>query len=181
MSQIFRQKIFWKKTLWWTWKVYEFLCVTIVTLYIAFVFVGLVAHFNDSYVLPNKMVVKRVFDFTLYGRPDLFAADGHTLLARDLDMMCFNDRYIEVYAATGGGLIDGETNLRVSPQYGKDVSGLHRGPFSCNGYYIGWVGASLLFERNQEPSEGPCDWLNFSNPNLKNLAWFEKRRCRSRR
>lgn len=181
MLEIFWQKTFWKKTIWWTWKVYEFLCVTIVTLYIALMLVAMVSYFNDSYVLPNKMVVKRVFDFTLSGRPDLFAADGHTLLARDLDMMCFNDRYIEVFAETGGGLIDGETNLRVPRQYGKDVSGLHRGPFSCNGYYIGWVGASLLYERNPDPLVVSCNWRNFSNPNLKNLAWFEKRRCRSGR
>ncbi|MFS2326110.1 hypothetical protein U2P60_11985 [Brucella sp. H1_1004] len=184
MSQIFRQKTFWKKTLWWAWKVYEFFCVTIVTLYIAFMLVAGVSYFNDSYVLPNKMVVKRVFEFTLHGRKDLFSSDGHTRLAEDIEFMCFNDRYIEVFTKKigggGRGVFDGETNLPV-PKGKRDLTGLSKWPYSCNGYYTGWVGPDLLFERSQEPLIVSCNWRNFANPNLKNLAWFEKRRCRSRR
>lgn len=184
MLKIFWQKTFWKKTLWWVWKIYEFFCVAIVTLYIAFMLVAMVSYFNDSYVLPNKMVVKRVFDFTLHGRSDLFASDGYTRLAEDLEFMCFNDRYIKVFTKKlgggGRGVFDGETNLPVSK--GKqDITGLSKRPYSCYGYYTGWVGPDLLYERSREPLVVLCNWRNFSNPNLKNLAWFEKRRCRSRR
>lgn len=176
------QKTFWKKTLWWIWKVYEFLCVTIVTLYIALMLVGMVSYFNDSYVLPNKMVVKRVFDFTLTGRTDLFASDGYTRLAEDMEFICFNDRYIKVFTMSpdGGGVFDGETNLPVTSEK-QDITGLSKWPYSCYGYYTGWVGPELLFERSQEPLVVSCNWRNFSNPNLKNLAWLEKRRCSSRR
>ncbi|MEJ5079305.1 MULTISPECIES: hypothetical protein [unclassified Ochrobactrum] len=181
MLQIFRQKTFWKRTLWWTWKVYEFFCVTIVTLYFVFMLVAMVVYFNDSYVLPNKMVVKRVFNFTLHGQSDLFTSDGYTRLAEDMEFMCFNDRYIEVFTMDpGGGVFDGETNLPV-PKGKRDITGLSKPPYSCYGYYTAWVGPDLLYERSQDPLVVSCKWRNYSNPNLKNLAWLEKRRCRSRR
>lgn len=165
------------------WKVYETFCVAIVTLLIVWVMIVLAARLHESYVLPNGMIVKRVFDYTLRGRHDLYASDGRTVLSSDIDMMCFDDRYIEVYAEKGGGLIDGETGRHISAAESdaRKRVGLRKGPYSCNGYYKGWLSPGLLFERNKEPFVPRCDWLNVDNPHLKNLGWLGKRRCTLRK
>lgn len=168
-----------RKTCRLIWKVCVAFCVAIVTLLIIGAMVVLVARFHESYALPNNMIIKRVFDFSFHGRYDLYASDGRTVLASSVDMMCFDDRYIEVSAEMGGGLIDGETSSHIpySETEARSEVMLRKGPYSCNGYYKGWLGPGLLFERNKEPFVPRCDWRNLDNPDLKNREWLQKRRC----
>lgn len=132
--------------------------------------------FRDSVTLPNGMVVRREFDFTFTGRDDLFAPDGRTRLAWDIEFVCFDDRYVEVSADPGGrgGMFDalsvGSWSLR-----GKDRKIAERaltGGHGCNGYYTGMLGASLLYDGNRRPFLPPCDWRNFANPALRHKEWL---------
>ncbi|MCL7997886.1 hypothetical protein M8994_06490 [Brucella sp. 21LCYQ03] len=183
MSQIFRQKTFWKKTLWWTWKVYEFFCVAIVTILSLRILFLLVVYLTDSFILPNGMIVKREFYGSIrQSQSNLYASDSKTRLATRISSMCFDDRYIKVRSSAGLQLIDGETN-RLIP-LADDGAGKGVGPWDtligdCNGYYKDWVSPNFLYVTNRDRRVPRCDRRNFDNPNLKNLAWFEKRRCRS--
>ena len=121
------------------------------------------------------MILKRELDFSKYGRDDLFAADGRTVLARDIESVCFNDRYVEA----DGGLLDGQTNQLIS-RHDWDTylkvyrsSGLQNG-HGCNGYYTGMVGPGLLYDGNEAPFLPPCEWRNLENPSLADRSWFDR-------
>ncbi|MBC8717955.1 hypothetical protein [Ochrobactrum sp. Marseille-Q0166] len=184
MLKIFCQKTFWKKTLWWTWKVYEFLCVTIVTILSLRILFLLAVYLTDSFILPNGMIVKREFYGSIrQSQSNLYASDGKTRLATRISSMCFNDRYIKVRSSGVLKLIDGETNrlIPLSDHEARrkvDPSGSLND--DCNGYYKDWVSPNFLYVTNRDRRVPRCDRRNFDNPNLKNLEWFEKRRCRSR-
>lgn len=65
--------------------------------------------------LPNGMQLDREFDCNCYGRWDLLALDGGHRLVRDVELACFNDRYISVqsYDSTLNGLYDATTDSRM--------------------------------------------------------------------
>ena len=141
--------------------------------------------FTDSVTLPNGMILKREFDFSKRERDDMFASDGRTVLARDIEGVCFNDRYVLVNAYTReqGGLFDRMTDGRV-PTDDQDAylateqaSGL-QGDRGCNGYYFAWLGPGLLYG-GPEPFRPSCDWRNLSNQSLADRSWFD-RPCSSR-
>lgn len=138
--------------------------------------------FNDNIVLPNGMILRREFDFSRYGRDDMFSADGETLLARNIEFICFNDRYVEVVAMHPGygGLYDGETGRPVPGDAFYETysaSGLSS-RHGCNGYYTGMVGPSLMYDSVDSSAHLiPCDWRNLDNPALADRSWFD-RPCR---
>ena len=132
--------------------------------------------FADSVTLPNGMILKREFDFSRYGRHDMFAADGRTRLVRNIEMVCFDDRYVEVlaYQAGDGGLFDAQS-ADGRPLSGDSRDAAERrlaGGHGCNGYYTGMLGPGLLYDGFSEPFLPPCAWRNFSNPALKHKEWL---------
>lgn len=139
--------------------------------------------FRDSVALPNGMILKREFDFTRYGRDDLFSTDGKTRLARDVEFICVNDRYVWVYSYERGesGLYDAKANAKrngLDHSLAFQISELGGNRSACNGYYVGMVGPGLLYDGNTAPFLPSCDWRNFENPTLQRIDWFE-RPCRS--
>lgn len=135
--------------------------------------------FGAKVTLPNGMVGKRVFNFTLYGRDDLFGVGGTPRLARDVGMICFNDRFVWVSESEGGsGLFDAELNARIEDiDYSEamDISDLDGGrSASCNGYHVAMVGLRLFYDGNREPFLPRCGWRNLANLDLQHPEWFER-------
>jgi hypothetical protein len=140
---------------------------------------GWLTRYNDSVTLPNGFVLKRQFDFWFDDRDDMFAADGRTVLARDIEFLCFNDRFVEVtsYERGQGGLYDAKARGRV-PR-GKfeemlEASGLSVKGKTCNGYFTGMLGAGLLYDGMTAPFLPPCAWRNLDKPTLSDPSWFER-------
>ena len=101
---------------------------------------GWLTRYNDSVTLPNGFVLKRQFDFWFDDRDDMFAADGRTVLARDIEFLCFNDRFVEVtsYERGQGGLYDAKAQGRVPRGKFEEMleqSGLSVKGKTCNGYF----------------------------------------------
>lgn len=137
--------------------------------------------FKDRVTLPNTMVLKREFDFTRLGRNTMFAADGRTLLASGIEFVCFNDRYVLIYAYERGqsGLFDAATGGRVPFEEFDTAladSGLMDGAKTCNGYFTGMIGPGLLYDGMKPPFLPSCSWRDTGNPSLKHRNWF-KRPC----
>ncbi len=135
-----------------------------------------------SVTLPNALVLARSFDWTLSGRDDLLAADGRTLLARDVETVCFDDRYVWVRsrAKDQTGLYDAAAGARAGAKIeglgypeAMRASGLGGGS-GCDGYYSGMVGPGLLYDGNEAPFLPPCDWRNVGNGTLKARSWFDR-------
>ena len=133
--------------------------------------------FQESVTLPNGMQLGREFDWNRYGRWDLFATNGQTRLARDLESVCFNDRYVFVqsYERKSTGLYDAETDSRVPVGYSQAMasSGLRDGN-GCNGYYTSWIGPGLLYEGNTAPFLPRCASRNLDNEALRVRSWFDR-------
>lgn len=128
--------------------------------------------YNDSVTLPNGMILRREFDFQWTERGDLYAADGGTLLARDVEFVCFDDRYVQA-----GRLFDAETGGPVAFEDRPEINeghGLRAGRGGCNGYYTGMLGPGLLYDGLEAPFLPPCEWRNFDNPTLKDRAWLNR-------
>jgi hypothetical protein len=134
--------------------------------------------FRDTAILPNGMALGRQFDWSRDGRWDLFAVNGGTRLARDVELVCFNDRYVFVhsYDRSFTGFYDAETDSRVPVDYTQamTISGLSRPGEGCDGYYTGWVGPGLLLDDGRPPFVPPCAWRNVDNETLRDRAWFER-------
>lgn len=141
--------------------------------------IGWSTQFHDRTTLPNGMILKRQFDFTRYGRDDLFATDDRGLLARDIEYVCFNDRFVEVYSLERGqgGLFDSQSGAKVPAEL-RDMahadSGLGGNRKACNGYYLGLLDPEFLYDDTASPFLAPCDWRNFANKSLSNRAWFAR-------
>lgn len=83
---------------------------------VTWLFVSPVIEFSAaSVVLPNGMVLKHRFNLNRGARDDLFAAGGRTRVARDIGLVCFNDRYLLTTTLYGNSptLFDGKTGRRV--------------------------------------------------------------------
>jgi hypothetical protein len=135
--------------------------------------------YDDSVTLPNGMILKRELDFSSTERDDMFASDGRTRLASDIEFVCFNDRYVRVsaYDRSSSGLYDGLTQDKVPDQRSHEVyaaSGLGGNRRACNGYFIGMVGPGLLYDGMRPPFLPPCAWHNLDNPTLSDPSWFER-------
>lgn len=135
-----------------------------------------ILYYDTSVTLPNGMILKREFDLSKYRRDDLFAAGGRRLLARDVESVCFNDRYVQA----DGGLFDGQTNELISREdwdtYIKVYrsSGLQNRWGGCGGYYTGMVGPGLLYPGNSAPFLPSCEWRNLENTALADWSWFDR-------
>ena len=133
--------------------------------------------FRESVTLPNGMQFGREFDWNRYGRWDLFAENGRTLLARDVEFVCFNDRYVFVQSYDRGftGLYDAETDSRLPVDYSQAmaISGLGTGN-GCNGYYTSWIGPGLLYDGNTAPFLPRCASRNLDNEALRDRSWFDR-------
>lgn len=134
--------------------------------------------FQESVTLPSGMQLGREFDWDRYGRWDLFATDGRTRLARDVEFLCFNDRYVFVqsYDRAFTGLYEAESGSRVPVDYARAmvISGLSKPGEGCDGYYTGWVGPGLLLDAGRPTFVPPCAWRNVDNEALRDRAWFER-------
>mgnify|MGYP006910659359 CR=1 FL=1 len=136
--------------------------------------------FGAKVTLPNGMVGKRVFNFTLYGRDDLFGVGGAPRLARDVGMICFNDRFVWISESEGGksGLYDAEVNARVeNVNYAEamSISDLDGGRYvTCNGYHVAMTGLRLFYDGNREPFLPRCKWRNFANTDLQHPEFLER-------
>lgn len=150
--------------------------VVLIALWLELAVPNFLRRFADSVTLPNGMILRREFDFSRYGRHDMFAADGRTRLAWNIEFVCFDDRYVEVGEIPGGqgGMFDA---LSVES---RPLSGEHRkiagralaGGHGCNGYYTGMLGPDLLYDGDNRPFLPPCDWRNFANPALRHKDWL---------
>jgi hypothetical protein len=138
----------------------------------------IIDYYTASVTLPNGMIIKRQVSFPLKVRDDLFAANGWTRLARDIEFVCFNDRWVKA----DGGIYDGLTGEVVGDAHhdparheaALDESRLSKPGITCNGYYTGALGASLLYDVNEWPVLPPCDWRNTANKSLRNRTWFDR-------
>ncbi|MBC7478968.1 MAG: hypothetical protein H7317_12875 [Pseudorhodobacter sp.] len=123
--------------------------------------------------------MEREFNWTLAGRNDLFATDGKTLLVRDVDMICFDDRYVYVWTGDrqSTGLYDAEIDGKVDETNEATVmatTGLTLPATGCNGYYTGWVGPELLYDGATAPHAPPCVWRNFGKGVLLHREWLDR-------
>lgn len=128
-----------------------------------------------SVTLPNGMMFKRDFGWAGARRADLLATDGRTVLARDVEFACFNDRYVHVlsYQRASSGLYDGTINGRVNVGLEAEaLNGLYSAAGECNGYYAGLFGPDLMFDGAQRPFLPPCTSRNVTNQGLRDRAWF---------
>lgn len=131
-------------------------------------------------LLPNGSIITRSFYiYPFWPHPSLYAKDGKTLLAKNIEFICFNDHYVEVssYDRGGGGIFGAQSELS-SPNLDyaetlvlSDLGGNRKG---CNGYFIGMLGPRLLFEGNDWPFLPDCDWRNFDNLALQDRSWFDR-------
>ena len=141
--------------------------------------VGWLTRYNDSVTLPNGFVLRREFDFWFNDRDDMFASDGRRVLARDVEFVCFNDRFVEVtsYERGQGGLYDAKTQSRV-PRGSYDEmlaeSGLSVRGKTCNGYFTPMLGPGLLYDGMKAPFQPRCASRNLDNTELKDPRWFER-------
>lgn len=135
---------------------------------------------SDRVILPNGLIIMRVFDSSQKGTAaDLFAKDGEMRLARDLEFVCFNDQYVWVhsYDRSESGLFDAEIEARVDGLGLSEafvVSGLGGNNQACNGYYTGMVGPGLLYDGNTSPHLPSCRQRNIGNPTLQDRSWFDR-------
>lgn len=136
---------------------------------------NLIVYFNASVTLPNGAVLKRQFEFPNSERDDMFASDGRTLLARDVEGVCFDDRYVELYSKERGqgGLYDGRAGRWAPRQQTAREIGLSSRN-GCNGYFTGMLGPGLLYDAAESPHLPPCSWRNFERPGLADRSWFER-------
>jgi hypothetical protein len=134
---------------------------------------------HDRVVLPNGLIIIRVVNPAQLSSADLFAKDGATRLARELEFVCFNDRYVWVYSydRSQSGLFDAVMDARLDG-LGHDeafaVSGLGGNRQACNGYYTGMVGPGLLYDGNTSPHLPSCSARNIDNPTLQDRGWFDR-------
>lgn len=110
---------------------------------------------TQSVTLPNGMVLARAVDWTLSGRHDLVVANGRIPVVRDVETVCFNDRYVWVQSREAGstGLCDAAAGAKLDSLDYPDAmkaSGLNGGS-GCGGYYLGMVGPGLLYDGNEAP------------------------------
>ncbi len=131
-------------------------------------------------IMPNGSVVYRPFEIRQFrGEHSLYAKDGKTLLAKNIEFICFNDHYVDVisYDQGGGGIFGAQAKLD-SPNldYYDElaISGLGGNRKSCNGYYTGMIGPGMFFEGNEWPFLPPCEWQNFENLSLRDRSWFDR-------
>lgn len=134
---------------------------------------------DRTVVLPNGMMVMRTFDVSGQGHSDLFAGNGDTRLARNLEFVCFNDRYVwaSSYQRSETGLFDSVVGAKLDGMSTKEafaVSGLGAKNHSCNGYYKVMVGPDLLFDGNTSSLLPSCDQRNLDNPTLLRRDWFRR-------
>ncbi|WP_449045454.1 hypothetical protein [Paracoccus versutus] len=137
-----------------------------------------VRHAPKSVTLPNGMMFKLEYYFP--GAPiALFATDGRKILAREIEFVCFDDRYVSItsYKLGDSGIYDAQTNAKVREEEQDSVEYLlmHAHRKACNGYYTGLLGAVFLLDGQKYSSLlPPCEWRNLDNPALKNRAWFDR-------
>lgn len=134
---------------------------------------------HDRVVLPGGLVIMRSVDSAQSGSADLFSKDGETRLARDLEFVCFNDRYVWVYSydRSQSGLFDAAIDARLdglSHDEAFAVSGLGGNRQACNGYYTEMVGPGLLYDGNTSPHLPSCNARNIYNPTLQDRSWFDR-------
>lgn len=129
--------------------------------------------------LPNGSIIFRSFEIRqVRAEPSLYAKDGKTLLAKNIEFICFNDHYVDVSSYDrGGGGIFGAQNELSSPKLDyletlaiSDLSG-NRG---CDGYFTAMIGPTFFFEGNDWPFLPDCDSRNFDNLALQDRSWFDR-------
>jgi hypothetical protein len=133
--------------------------------------------FQASTTLPNEMMLSRSFDFTRDGRDDLVSSDGQSTLARNVEFVCFNDRYVWVQSSGNlfSGVYDAESSAKISDDYHKAEAVRElRNNNECNGYYTGFVGPALLYDGNDEPFLPSCAWRNTANQALTQADWLAR-------
>jgi hypothetical protein len=132
---------------------------------------------SDRVILPNGLIIMRASGQG--AAADLFAKDGESRLARELEFVCFNDRYVWVYSydRKETGLFDAETQARVDGLgliEALSVSGLGGSNQACNGYYSAMVGPGLLYDGNTSPHLPACSQRNMGNTTLQDRSWFDR-------
>jgi len=131
-------------------------------------------------VLPNGSIITRPFYiYPFWPRTSLYSKDGETILASNIEFICFNDSYVQVISLIhgGGGIFDSDSELDLKDTDYFDMlraSGLKIDGKTCNGYYTGMLGPELLFYGNEWPFLPSCDWRNFENLSLQDRSWFER-------
>jgi len=143
------------------------------------VFLAVERQTHDRVVLPNGMLIMRGVDPAQPGSADLFTKDGATRLARNLEGICFNDRYVIVYSydRSQSGLFDAVVDARLDGLTSVEafaVSGLGGNNLTCDGYYTGMVGPGLLYDGNTSPRLPSCNQRNVGNPTLRDRKWFDR-------
>ncbi|WP_265502938.1 hypothetical protein [Paracoccus beibuensis] len=134
--------------------------------------------FQESVTLPNGMQLDREFDWNRYGRWDLSGLDGKHRLVRDVELVCFDDRYVFVqsYDRALNGLYDAKTDSRIPVDNfeATHIKGLGKPGEDCGGYYTSWLGPGLLRDNGRPPLVPLCAWLNIENNALRYRTWFDR-------
>ncbi|WP_298858274.1 hypothetical protein [uncultured Sulfitobacter sp.] len=147
------------------------LCVSVAGL-------SLIAVQRDQATLPNGMIIKQQLDLKRRHLGNLLAPDGKTVIAKDIEFVCFNDTHIRVIS-----YIDGE-NLNYAEQEGRlltlssnretlEEAGLWKEKGSCNGYFDAMIGPGLLYVGNRDPFLPACRHRNLENDALQNPEWLK--------
>ena len=121
-------------------------------------------------VLPNGLILRD---------NDLLTRDQRTVLARDIEFLCFDDQFVIVGVRTGtdNGLFDEESSASIAVEGRPEVfmpGGLKYGRRACNGYYTSMVGPQLLVAGNRPPFLPNCTSVNRENAALKDQSWLNR-------
>lgn len=119
--------------------------------------------------LPNGFVLKG---------SHLLSADFRSILASDIEGVCFDDRFLIVISKRRGqsGLFDAKTRNKVSEEAYPEIfqpDGLKYGRGGCNGYYTAMIGPGLL-SGGPAPFLPRCASINRENRALKDKAWLNR-------
>ncbi len=124
---------------------------------------------NTETVLPNGFVLRQ---------DSLLSADRSSVLSRDIEFVCFDDRFIWVISKTHdeSGLFDTQTQSRVAERDHPEIrapGGLVPPGTGCNGYHAEMIGPGLL-HGTRAPFLPSCDRVNRDNPALRDRRWFDR-------
>lgn len=107
--------------------------------------------FADQTTLPNGMRLERNFAFPISDRHDLVSGRDGKVLARYIDFVCFDDRYVRVSGLYdgGSGIYDGVADRKLAvgtAAHAAADAALSHTDGGCNGYYRALIGPGLLYD-----------------------------------
>jgi hypothetical protein len=147
------------------------------TLLVAFLVAVALACAVAIRLLPSETTLPN--GFVLQGRSVVLSPNGRSVLASDVEFVCFDDRFLWVITDRKGqgGLFDARSRSRVDERDHTEIfepGGLRYGREACNGYYTSMISPGLLHGGTAWPFMPSCDSVNRENPALQDKVWLSR-------